>query len=65
MSDEQQEDTSNQEIIAAYKRRENDFNVIKQRIDTTILLADFQTFLTGSKTIMLQDEKGNVKNQKV
>ena len=61
---EQQQDEG--EIRAIVRKRENDFNVIKQRIDTNPLLEQFQTFLTGSKTVYVEDqETGDIKSKSI
>ena len=62
---ESEDQSENEEVIAQYKRRENDFNVIKQRIDTSNLLNDFKTYLTGSHITLVEDEKGNIRARKI
>lgn len=63
MAEESEQES--QEILMQYRKRENQFNVIKHRTDTEKFQDDFKTYLTGSKTITYQDEKGNIKTKKI
>ena len=58
--EQQEQPEQDQTIVAASRRKENDFNVIKKRIDTAEFLDSFQTFLTGSKVEKYVDSEGNI-----
>lgn len=58
MDDEQQQ-PNNEEIVAQYRKKLNEFNVIKHRTDTKEMLNEFHTYLTGCRTEFLE-EKGKI-----
>lgn len=65
MADDEQQDDNN-EVRASLRKRENDFNVIKQRIDTTTLLDEFKTYLSGFKINHVIDQKnGRVRSERI
>jgi len=62
MTEEQLQD---QEIIANFRRRQNEFNIIKHRTDTSPLLLEFEKYLSGGRTAFIEDKKGNVMEIKI
>lgn len=63
---DEEDNNDNQEVRASLRKRENDYNVIKQRIDTKEILEEFKTYLSGSRVNHIVDNKtGKIKSQRV
>ena len=61
MSEEgEQEEARDTQVTAQYRKQQNDFNVIKHRTDTTVLLKDFKRYLLGGEIVYQQDRRGQI-----
>jgi len=59
-------ETQNTNSFSQFSKPRQDYNVIKIRLDTTALLSDIESFLRGSKDIVVQDKvTGNLVMQTI